>query len=115
MKYRGIETENITEGEFLRLPRVGRSTLHALKARGAKFAPTPDYTPVRPKGRLAEAEKYNPSLQAVVRRERGDGMYTYIPGRPKKPSRETDSQGNPVGTTYDAYGNPIFGNGEENI
>ena len=29
--------------------------------------------------------------------------------------KECDNFGNPIGTKYDAYDNPIFGEGEENI
>lgn len=33
----------------------------------------------------------------------------------KEKKKECDKFGNPIGTQYDNYDNPIFGNGEEHI
>ena len=93
MDYKGIETENYTEGQFLQLPRMGRKSLIEAKAMGAKF-------------RLPVESDFDPTrggvyIRSKVRRDRDeDGWFTAIPKlsqtRAEKEQPPTDPWGNPL-------------------
>ena len=114
MKIKGFETKNYREVEFLRLPGMGRKTLRDAKEAGANFAPAKDIPPpVYGRGPHYDPQ-YSDARPRAKREERGEGMYTYIPGA-KAAVKECDSKGNPIGTKYDGYDNPIFDDGAETI
>ena len=95
MDYKGIETENYTEGQFLQLPRMGRKSLAEAKAAGARFREVieSDFDPT----------KGGVYVRSKVRRDRDeDGMFTAIPKVSRPPAI-----GEPL--PVDQYGNVLDG------
>ena len=99
MNYKGIETEEITEGQFLQLPRMGRKSLAEAKSLGASFREPVDSDFDPTKGGVY--------VRSKVRRDRDeDGMFAAIPKVSRPPVEEKPL---PV----DQYGNVL--DGEEMI
>jgi len=77
MLYKGIETENYREDEFIRLPRLGKKSLEEAKRVGAKFAPDlPDDNRFDPTAKGAPM-KTNPSGFAAGKFTGGHGIDNY--------------------------------------
>jgi hypothetical protein len=117
MNFEGIETENYTEREFRALPRQGRKSLQRAKTAGANFKPEKELpAPVfgtGPKWRRDADAKYTmprPKIDLTAEKD-SDLMGAAPVGPDHSPKKRRDRWGNPIGTQYDAYGNPI--NGEE--